>query len=79
MFVPHNHMYTLPWIVPLMIILIPLFFSGLGVARKYSTALSHFQLAGHQGHTRALFNLAQMHLNGLGTIRSCTIGVKLVC
>ncbi len=51
---------------------------GLGVPRKYSTALLHFQLAGHQGHTRALFNLAQMHLNGLGTIRSCMIGVKLV-
>ena len=54
-----------------------MYFAGLGVDKKYQTALHYFTMAGHQGHTRALFNLAQMHLQGLGTIKSCAIGVKL--
>jgi TPR repeat protein len=36
-------------------------------------------MASAQSHTRALFNLAQMHLNGLGTARrDCALGVKLL-
>lgn len=51
----------------------------MGVPKKeYGTALQYFTLAGHQSHTRALYNLAQMHINGLGTIRNCPMGLKLL-
>ena len=54
-----------------------MYFAGLGVDKKYTTALQYFTLAGHAGHTRSLYNLGMMHLHGLGTIKSCAIGVKL--
>jgi len=35
-------------------------------------------MAGQQGHIRAMYNLGQMYLNGLGTVRDCPTGVKFL-
>eukprot|EP00954_Amorphochlora_amoebiformis_P019910 1335601-Amorphochlora_amoeboformis.AAC.2 len=51
--------------------------AGMGIDVDYGAALQYFTLAGHQGHIRSLFNLAQMHMNGLGTVQSCPIAVKV--
>jgi TPR repeat protein len=37
------------------------------VKKDYSRALRHFASAVQSGHTLAMFHLAQLHLNGLGT------------
>jgi tetratricopeptide (TPR) repeat protein len=39
--------------------------------------MQYFTLAGHQSHPRALHNLAQMYMYGLGTKPSCSYGVEL--
>lgn len=49
----------------------------MGTDVDYGAALQYFTLAGHQGHVRSLFNLGQMHMNGLGTVQSCAMAVKL--
>merc|ERR1719329_1564860 len=41
-----------------------------------SKALQHFAVAAGEGHTMALYNLAVMHHNGLGTSRSCDLAVQ---
>lgn len=49
-----------------------------GEEKSLSTALSYFSMAAQQGHTNALYQLSLMHLGGLGTLRNCQIGVKLL-
>ena len=48
------------------------------VQRSYSTAFDLFTRAAQQGHMRALYNLAQLYLSGLGAPRSCDLGIKLL-
>ena len=52
--------------------------AGMGVKKAYDKALHYFTLSAHQGHTLALYNLGQMHLNGLGTPRSCQVAVQFL-
>eukprot|EP00474_Spongospora_subterranea_P010267 CRZ10725.1 hypothetical protein [Spongospora subterranea] len=54
-----------------------LYYTGAHVDKSYVTALHYFTMAGHQGHTPSLYNLAQMQLLGLGTLKSCSLGVRL--
>lgn len=51
---------------------------GLGIAEAYEKALHYFTLSAHQGHTLALYNLGQMHLNGLGVSESCPVAVQFL-
>ena len=55
-----------------------MYVGGMGVKKAHDKALHHFTLAAHQGHTLALYNLGQMHLNGLGTPRSCPVAVQFL-
>lgn len=53
------------------------FVGGEGVKQDYGKALSLFSLSAQQGSLVALYNLAQMHQHGLGTVPSCTLAVQL--
>ncbi|XP_065832511.1 protein sel-1 homolog 1-like isoform X3 [Oscarella lobularis] len=54
-----------------------LFYSGQGVSKDYRRALKHFNLASQSGNLVAFYNLAQMHAEGAGTVRACSIAVEL--
>ena len=55
-----------------------MYIGGMGVRKAHDKALHYFTLSAHQGHTLALYNLGQMHLNGLGTVRSCPVGAQFL-
>ncbi len=51
-----------------------MYFAGLGgIAADAPAALKYFALAAQQGHTRSIYNLAQMHLHGMATPKSCAV------
>jgi TPR repeat protein len=54
-----------------------MYFEGDGVEKNSATAMQYFSMAAHQGHTQALYHLGQIHINGIGTLKSCSIGVKV--
>ena len=48
------------------------------MTQAYAEAFHHFTQAAHQGHLVALYNLALMHMNGLGVPISCQTTVILL-
>ena len=55
-----------------------MYMTGLGVERQLPKAFQEFNFASLQGHTRALFNVAQMQTFGIGTLKSCSVGLNLM-
>ena len=52
--------------------------SGLSGKADYAKAFQHFNAASHAGHLMAIYNLALMHLTGLGIPVSCPNALSLL-
>jgi hypothetical protein len=55
-----------------------LYVTGATGKADYSRALQHFNSASHAGHLMAVYNLALMHLTGLGIPVSCPTALALL-
>jgi len=55
-----------------------LYLSGKGADQSFQKAVLWFTQALERGHTPAGYQLAVMHLNGIGTVRDCDIAVTLL-
>ena len=50
---------------------------GMGI-KSYSIALQLLSKAANSGHHKAMYNLGQMYLHGIGVPQSCDLAVKLL-
>jgi TPR repeat protein len=54
------------------------FLTGTGTNQNFQKAFMFYTEALKRGHTPAGYALAVMHLNGIGTVRDCTVAVSLL-
>jgi TPR repeat protein len=54
-----------------------MYLSGVGVNQSFTKGFHLLSLAMEQGHSVATYMMGIVHLNGIGTVRDCSLATKL--